>query len=501
VARYRQHFNPFVQRLSIAVLRDDPQLDDLVILAAGCLVAAIEGRQRRLSPGRRRGGEPCPSHAVDRLVRSQGDPPVLPSLAVIALLAAQPDAALAPLDAARGYKPLTGPNATSAWRGYKQASFPAKGWTLRDGVLTHAAGGGGGDIITTDQFGDFDFVFQFRTAPKANSGVIYGVAEKHDTAWQTGPEFQVIDDAGNDLKPGDPHSTGAMYDLYPPAAAKTMKAAGEWNDGRIYYRNGVIQHWVNGAKVVDARLFDAPGYHTKDWQARILGSKFAAYEGFGHQAKGHIALQDHGDEVSYRSVRVRDLSAAAPGERQLFNGKDLTGLVAVVPDAAKSGIKPEDVWTVKDGVLVCKGSPAGYIRTKDSYANYILRVEWRWAVQPGNSGVLLRMSGEDKVWPKSFEAQLHSGNAGDIIGIGDFPYKGDPSRTSGRRTAHTHGAERPAGEWNEYEIIMNRGEAILLVNGEELNRATGVEEVAGPIAFQSEGAEIHFRGIRLIPLN
>ncbi len=421
------------------------------------------------------------------------------ALLAAAVLAAQPNAPLSPLDTARGYRLLTGPDAASLWRGYKQPSFPAKGWSIKDGILTHTAGAGGGDIITTDQYGDFDFVFQFMTAPKANSGIIYGVGEIHDTAWQTGPEFQVIDDAGNNLKPDDPHSTGAMYDLYAPAATKTMKPAGGWNDGRVYYRSGVIQHWVNGAKVVDARLFDAPGYHTKDWQARILASKFNAYEGFGHQPRGHIALQDHGDEVSYRNIRVRDLSASAPGEKLLFSGKDLAGLVAVVPDAAKAGIKPEDVWTVKDGVLICKGTPNGYIRTEGKYDNFILQLEWRWAAQPANSGVLIRMAGEDKLWPRSFEAQLHSGNAGDIIGI-DYPYKGDPARTSGRRTTKTHAAERPAGEWNHYEIIANGPEVILLVNGEELNRATGVEVAAGPIALQSEGAEIHFRNIRLIPL-
>ncbi len=438
---------------------------------------------------------------------------MLATLVAITALAVQPDPELraaweaardAKLNALRGYKYLTrATNATSLWRGYKQTSFPAKGWSIEDGVLTHAAGGGGGDIITTDQFGDFEFVFQFRTAPKANSGVIYGVAEEHDTTWQTGPEFQVIDDAGNNLKPDDPHSTGAMYDLYAPAATKTMKPAGEaggWNDGRIYYRNGVIQHWVNGQRVVEARLFDATGKPTKEWLDKIAASKFKDYAGFGLQPRGHIALQDHGDEVSYRNILARDLSGAAPYEKQLFNGKDLTGLVAVVPEAAKAGIKPEDVWSVKDGVLICKGNPAGYIRTADKYDNFIIRLEWRWASQPGNSGVLVRMIGEDKVWPKAFEAQLHSGNAGDIIGIDNFAYSGHSARTSGRRTAHTHAAERPAGEWNEYEIIMNEGVATLLVNGEELNRATGVEETAGPIALQSEGAEIHFRNIRLTPL-
>lgn len=430
------------------------------------------------------------------------------TLAAVAVLAARPDPALSPLDSARGFRLLSGPDATAQWRGYKQASFPPKGWSAKDGVLSHAAGGGGGDIITADQFGDFEFAFQFRTAPKANSGVIYGVAEKHDTAWQTGPEFQVIDDAGHTLAPDDPHSTGAMYDLYTPGPGKTLKPAGEWNAGRIYYRNGVMQHWVNGVKVVDARLFDAPGLHTKDWQARILGSKFKDYEGFGHQARGHIALQDHGDDVAYRDVRVRDLAATAHGEINLLatanapHGKDIMGWECVTPDLSAKSEHPGGPWSVKDSVLVCSGTPNGYIRTKGSYENFILKLEWRWpgGKPAGNSGLLVRMAGEDKVWPKSFEAQLHSGNAGDIIGIGDFPYTGDPARTSGRRTVKSHGTERPVGEWNEYEIIMNGGEAILFVNGEELNRATGVAGGAGPIALQSEGTELHFRNIRITPL-
>jgi hypothetical protein len=110
------------------------------------------------------------------------------------------------------------------------------------------------------------------------------------------------------------------------------------------------------------------------------------------------------------------------------------------------------------------------------------------------------MIGEDKVWPKSVEAQLQSGNAGDFWNIGEFKMVTDPARTNGRNTKKTHGAERPVGEWNEYEIIVNHGDVILFVNGEELNRASGVDEVAGFICLQSEGAEIHFRNIRLTPL-
>ena len=388
------------------------------------------------------------------------------------------------------------------FRGYKQPGFPKEGWKVEDGVLKSVPGGKGGDIVTTEQFGDFELVLEFKLTPKANSGIIYRVAETDGPTYQTGPEFQVIDDAGNNLKPGDPNSTGALYDLATPSDKKVMKPTGEWNTARVLLRDGVVQHWVNGAKVVECLMGG------EDWTARIGKSKFKDFKSFGVLPKGHIALQDHGNEVWYRHIKVRDLGAPLSNEVRLFNGRDLTGWVAIVPDAAKQNIKPESVWSVvqegPSAVLVCSGNPAGYIRTLKDYKNYVLVLEWRFSPvtkKAGNSGVLLRMVGEDKVWPNSVEAQLHSGNAGDFWNIGDFKMTADPARTNGRNTKKTHAAERPIGEWNRYEIIVHKGDVILFVNGEELNRATSVDEIAGKIGLQSEGAEIHFRDIRLAPLD
>jgi hypothetical protein len=409
------------------------------------------------------------------------------------------------LDAARGFRDYSGTDAAKLWKGYKQEALPAQGWTTAGGEFKHGPGGGGGDIVTRDEFADFDLLFEFKTAPKANSGVMYRVGETLPDTWNTGPEYQVIDDAGNGLKPEDPHSTGAMYELYAPPATKVLKPAGEWNSGRIVVRNGVVQHWLNGAKIVDARIFDdQTGRPTPEWKERIAGTKFKPYEGFGVLPKGRIALQDHGDEVAYRNIRIRDLSGPMPAEKRLYNGKDLAGWTAIVPDLVKDKKDQASVWHVEpDGVLVCAGNPVGYIRTTDKYTNYILRVEWRFnpvTKKAGNSGVLLRMVGEDKVWPKSVEAQLESGNAGDFWNIDNVKMTTDPARTSGRNTKKTHGAERPVGEWNEYEIVVNHGDVVLYVNGEELNRASGVEEVPGYICLQSEGAEIQFRSVRLTPL-
>jgi len=201
----------------------------------------------------------------------------------------------------------------------------------------------------------------------------------------------------------------------------------------------------------------------------------------------------------FKGMMVRDPGAPMPGQVALFNGKDLAGWKAFVPDAAKASIAPESVWSAKDGVLVCAGKPTGYIRTEKPYTNFVLRLEWRWpeGKQPGNSGVLVRVQEPDAVWPKSVEAQLQSGSAGDFWNIGDFQMATDPARTKGRNTRKLLAAENPVGQWNRYEIIVDKGEVTLFVNGELVNQATGVAEVPGFIALQSEGAEIHFRNVHL----
>lgn len=186
---------------------------------------------------------------------------------------------------------------------------------------------------------------------------------------------------------------------------------------------------------------------------------------------------------------------------KLFNGKDLDGWTGLSADKTKI----EDVWSVADGVLVCRGKPNGYLRTKEKYKNYELTLEWRWKPSDEkvnrNSGVLLRMVGEDKVWPKSVEAQLMAGNAGDFWNFNGFKMKGDPSRTKGASTKKAHASnEKKLGEWNAYRIVVNKGNVKLYVNGELQNEATEVEEIAGPICLQSEGAEIHFRNLELKPI-
>ena len=185
---------------------------------------------------------------------------------------------------------------------------------------------------------------------------------------------------------------------------------------------------------------------------------------------------------------------------RLFDGKSLDGWRAHFRDGSTDAGK---AWVVEDGILVCKGQPIGYLQTDMQFENFELILEWRFdpTKGAGNSGVLLRTIGEDTVWPNCIEAQLHSRNAGDIWNIGDFPMKADESRTRGRRTIKAHETnEKPLGEWNRYQIRLDRGDLTLEVNGLVQNQATGCRQVPGRIGLQSEGAHIEFRSVELRPI-
>ena len=224
----------------------------------------------------------------------------------------------------------------------------------------------------------------------------------------------------------------------------------------------------------------------------------------------NIALYGVNDgELAYDAWFELDYKKVDTESVALFNGKDLTGWThyLVEPD-----VKMTDVWSVRDGLLICKGEPMGYIATKGKYTNFRLIVEWRWAPgkEAGNSGVLMRITGEPRALPKCTEAQLQSGKAGDIYGFHGFQVKGDAARF---RTAENEmigkltgvskikGNENEPGQWNKYDITLKDGSLTLLINGEKVNEATGLDIVPGTIGLQSEGGEIHFRTVKIMPMD
>ena len=167
-----------------------------------------------------------------------------------------------------------------------------------DGALTRVADAG--DIVTREQFQDFELALEWKVEPGGNSGIFYRVAEapELETVWQSGPEFQVLDDARHADGRVPETSAGACYGLY-PAPRGVVRPAREWNEARIVVRGTHVEHWLNGRRVVAYELGD------HDWEERVRRSKFAGLRRYGREPRGHIALQDHGDWVAYRNIRVR----------------------------------------------------------------------------------------------------------------------------------------------------------------------------------------------------
>ena len=212
---------------------------------------------------------------------------------------------------AQGWRLLWDGKTTRGWRGADAAGFPAKGWSATNGELAVAPKGGGGDIMTDEEFGAFELQLEFKVSAGANSGIFYLLTSPRDPASGAplGLEYQILDDERHpDAKLGtDGNRTiASLYDIYPRAKLMTNVGIGPkvdaWQHARIVARpDGTVEHWLNGIKVLEFKR------GSDDYRARVAASKFRATPGFGEAPKGRILLQDHGDAVAFRSIKVREL--------------------------------------------------------------------------------------------------------------------------------------------------------------------------------------------------
>jgi len=278
-------------------------------------------------------------------------------------------------------------------------------------------------------------------------------------------DFMIVDEKGKK------NVVGKVADV------QALKEAGyynmqDWNEYTIIARGNHLVQILNGYQTIEM-IDDDPK---------------------GRAMEGLLALQIHAGApmtVEFKDIRIKHLKPQYGQAVRLLAGDNLEGW-------AFSSESQKNAWSVKDGVLATSGRPGGYIRTDDEYTNYVLRMQVRH-LSKGNGGVLVRMVGEDKVWPKSVEAQGMSGNMGDIFTINEFPL--ETGRSRGRYTPKLHPSnEKPLGEWNVYEITLDGGDLEIKVNGLVQNRGTGCEEVPGKICLQSEGSQMEYRNIVLIPI-
>jgi len=184
------------------------------------------------------------------------------------------------------------------WKPYKLDAIGSS-WVVDDGTL-HLSEKGGGDIITAQQFGDFELQFEWKISEGGNSGVMYCVRPGDKAPYMSGPEYQILDDSRHRDGKNESTSSAALYAMIPPEG-KNLNKVGEWNTARIRLQDQNLQHWLNGSKVVETTLGD------ENWDQMVANSKFRQWPQFGKSPAGHICLQDHGDKVWFRNIRIREL--------------------------------------------------------------------------------------------------------------------------------------------------------------------------------------------------
>lgn len=388
---------------------------------------------------------------------------------------------LTSLEKAAGWRLLFDGETPSGWRAAGREAFPDSGWEVVDGALRHRADVRSGDLVSTLPLRDFEAEFEWKVAAGGNSGVKYRAVERPGDAAEGappglfGPEYQILDGAADEPS----KATASLYSLAPAAGGKP-NLAGAYNHSRIVARGAAVEHWLNGERVVAA---DVAG---PEFEKKLAASGYASDPGFGGAGRVFFGLQDHGDEVWFRSLRARDL-AALPGEPvALFDGRSLAGW-RPFGDARYAA----DAGSVLGET---GGGAQSFLLTEASYGDFLFEVDVL-AEGEGNSGIQVR-------------SRLTNGEKGPVVGYqieidpSDRAYSGglyDEARRGWLQSLEKNEAGRRAfrkGEWNRYRIECVGPSIRAWVNGvptADVLDATDLEGVIGLQVHSGKGTRVRWR--------
>lgn len=225
----------------------------------------------------------------------------LPAALLLAAAAESEPNTLTPDEEAAGWQLLFDGQTAEHWRNFRRDELRGAGWQVEDGCLKLRANGRrGGDICSREKWAEFEFSLDVRLTRGANSGVMYHVNDEVDPCWHTGPEVAIQEEPNDRL---NKHSFGALYDMIAPSADRVLVELGGWNRLYIKLAGGRGEHWVNGRKVVEYERYG------ETWDTLVAASKFAEFPRFGREREGYLCIQDHGNEVWFRNLKLRVIDA------------------------------------------------------------------------------------------------------------------------------------------------------------------------------------------------
>jgi len=388
---------------------------------------------------------------------------------------------LSPLERDSGWQLLFDGETTAGWRSVKSEGFPAAGWDVQDGALHHTQGGG--DIVTERLYSEFELEFEWKVGPGSNSGVKYMIAPD-DAEYAYGPEYQVLDDDLHEDAKLPSHRAASLYDLAAQQGG-TKQPVGEYNRGRIVVRKGELEHWLNGVRVVRLQTSG------DQWQIAHEASKYAGTPLFAQTWPGRIALQDHGDEVWFRDLRIRELPAFDVSELDMLPGEGL------------------DAWTeygdasyVREGRTILgevDGGGQSFLLSKRTFGDFIFEVDVKTDL-PGNSGIQIRCQRREDGRPFGYQIEIDPSERAWSGGLYDEARRGwlqNLEDNPAGRAAYTH------GEWNRYRIECIGPWIQVRVNGVPTVDYFDLEDLEGVFGLQvhsGNDTRVRWRNPRIWPL-